>query len=146
TDAAVDFDLEAVKQRTMENPVYYVQYAHARIKAVLRRAADAGVVLPERSSLEGLSGLDTQDDMLLLRKLALFQDMVETAARTLNVHHVSHYLMELAQLLHSYYAKYPILKAETKALACARLALLRAAAQAVASGLALMGVSAPEHM
>ena len=146
TDAAVDFDLEAVKQRTMENPVYYVQYAHARIKAVLRRAEEAGFVLPARSELKDLAGLASQDDMLLLRKLALFQDMVETAARTLNVHHVSHYLMELAQMLHSYYTKYPILKAETKALACARLALLRAAAQAVASGLALMGVSAPEHM
>lgn len=146
TDTSVNFDLEAVKQRTMENPVYYVQYAHARVCAVLRRAGEEGIALPARSEPGALTGLTTPEDMQLLKKMALFRDMVEQAAKGLAVHHVSHYLMELAQLLHSYYTKHQILKAGDPAVTLARLALLRAVGQVVANGLDLMGVSAPDRM
>ena len=146
TDTSVNFDLEVVKQRTMENPVYYVQYAHARICAVLRRAAEEGVTLPTRSDLSALAALDSAEDMQLLRKLALFRDVVEQAAQHLAVHNVGHYLTELSQMLHSYYTKYQILKAADPAVTLARLALLRAVAQVVANGLDLMGVSAPDRM
>lgn len=146
TDSPVDFDLEAVKQRTMENPVYYVQYAHARVAALLRRAAEEGVTIPDVSDDASLAGLTLPDDMALLRKMALYRDMLEQAATTLSVHHVSHYLMELSQLLHSYYTKNQILKAGDPVTTGSRLALLRAVSLVIANGLDLMGVSAPDHM
>ena len=146
TDSPVDFDLEAVKQRTMENPVYYVQYAHARVAALLRRAAEEGVTIPDVSDDAALAGLTLPDDMALLRKMALYRDMLEQAATTLSVHHVSHYLMELSQLLHSYYTKNQILKAGDPVTTGSRLALLRAVSRVIANGLGLMGVSAPDHM
>lgn len=146
TDSPVDFDLEAVKQRTMENPVYYVQYAHARVAALLRRAAEEGVTIPDVSDDAALAGLTLPDDMALLRKMALYSDMLEQAATTLSVHHVSHYLMELSQLLHSYYTKNQILKAGDPVTTGSRLALLRAVSRVIANGLDLMGVSAPDHM
>lgn len=146
TDSPVDFDLEAVKQRTMENPVYYVQYAHARVAALLRRAAGEGVIIPDVSDDAALAGLTLPDDMALLRKMALYRDMLEQAATTLSVHHVSHYLMELSQLLHSYYTKNQILKAGDPVTTGSRLALLRAVSRVIANGLDLMGVSAPDHM
>ena len=146
TDSPVDFDLEAVKQRTMENPVYYVQYAHARVAALLRRAAEEGVTIPDVSDDAALAGLTLPDDMALLRKMALYRDMLEQAATTLSVHHVSHYLMELSQLLHSYYTKNQILKAGDPVTTGSRLALLRAVSRVIANGLDLMGVIAPDHM
>lgn len=146
TDSPVDFDLEAVKQRTMENPVYYVQYAHARVAALLRRAAEEGVTIPDVSDDAALAGLTLPDDMALLRKMALYRDMLEQAATTLSVHHVSHYLMEFSQLLHSYYTKNQILKAGDPVTTGSRLALLRAVSRVIANGLDLMGVSAPDHM
>ncbi len=146
TDSPVDFDLEAVKQRTMENPVYYVQYAHARVAALLRRAAGEGVTIPDVSDDAALAGLTLPDDMALLRKMALYRNMLEQAATTLSVHHVSHYLMELSQLLHSYYTKNQILKAGDPVTTGSRLALLRAVSRVIANGLDLMGVSAPDHM
>lgn len=146
TDSPVDFDLEAVKQRTMENPVYYVQYAHARVAALLRRAAEEGVTIPDVSDDAALAGLTLPDDMALLRKMALYRDMLEQAATTLSVHHVSHYLMELSQLLHSYYTKNQILKAGDPVTTGSRLALQRAVSRVIANGLDLMGVSAPDHM
>lgn len=146
TDSPVDFDLEAVMQRTMENPVYYVQYAHARVAALLRRAAEEGVTIPDVSDDAALAGLTLPDDMALLRKMALYRDMLEQAATTLSVHHVSHYLMELSQLLHSYYTKNQILKAGDPVTTGSRLALLRAVSRVIANGLDLMGVSAPDHM
>ena len=146
TDSPVDFDLEAVKQRTMENPVYYVQYAHAGVAALLLRAAGEGVTIPDVSDDAALAGLTLPDDMALLRKMALYRDMLEQAATTLSVHHVSHYLMELSQLLHSYYTKNQILKAGDPVTTGSRLALLRAVSRVIANGLDLMGVSAPDHM
>lgn len=146
TDTAVDFDLEAVKQRSMDNPVYYVQYAHARICAVVRRAAEQGVVLPQASDEAALAALTSPEDMALLRKMEVFPDMIAQASKSLGVHHVSHYLTELAQSLHSYYTKYSILGSGDAALTVARLSLLRAVATVLANGLDLLGVSAPERM
>ena len=146
SDSPLDFDLELAKQRSLDNPVYYVQYAHARICAVLRRAGERGVGLPETVTEEMLAGLDTPEDMALLRKAAAFQDMLAAAARALAVHHVSHYLTELAGLLHSYYARHQVLLADDQPRTLARLALLRAVAQVLRNGLDVLGVSAPEAM
>lgn len=146
TDTTVDFDLEAVKQRSMDNPVYYVQYAHARICAVLRRAEEDGITVPAGSDPAVLSLLSGPEEKMLLRKMEVFPDMVAQAAQSLGVHHVSHYLTELAQLLHSYYGKCSILGSGNKELTVARLCMLRAVATVLASGLDLLGVSAPERM
>ncbi|MEG2139696.1 MAG: arginine--tRNA ligase [Bilophila sp.] len=146
SDSHLDFDLELVKQRTMDNPVYYVQYAHARVRSVLRKAAEAGYVLPEELNLAGLASLTAQEELNLLHFLDRFEDVARDAAQSLAPHHISHYLMELAGMLHSYYARNPVLQAGEPALVLARLALLRAVGQVVKNGLALLGVNAPESM
>ena len=146
SDSPLDFDLELAKQRSLDNPVYYVQYAHARICAVLRRAEERGMHLPDRCDPALLAALDTPEDMALLRKAAGMEDMIANAALTLSVHHVSHYLMELAGMLHSYYAKHQVLDAADSGRSLARLALLRAIGQVLRNGLDILGVSAPETM
>lgn len=146
SDSPLDFDLELAKQRSLDNPVYYVQYAHARICAVLRRAAERGFDLPPAVDAGLLAALDTSEDMALLRKAAAFEDMLAAAAKALAVHHVSRYLTELAGLLHSYYAKHQVLLVEDEQRTLARLALLRAVGQVVRNGLDVLGVSAPESM
>lgn len=146
SDSPLDFDLELAKQRSLDNPVYYVQYAHARICAVLRRAEERGMRLPDRCEPALLAALDTPEDMALLRKAAGMEDMIANAALTLSVHHVSHYLMDLAGMLHSYYAKHQVLDAADSGRSLARLALLRAIGQVLRNGLDILGVSAPETM
>lgn len=146
SDSTLDFDLELVKQRTMDNPVYYVQYAHARVCAVLRRAAERGINLPAALTMAHLQALDSPEDVALLRKAAAFSDMLGQAALSLSVHHVSRYLMDFAGMLHSYYAKHQVLLPEDKPRTIARLALLRSMAQVVRNGLDMLGVSAPESM
>lgn len=146
SDSPLDFDLELAKQRNLDNPVYYVQYAHARISSLLRRAADQGLTLPERMDEAALALLDTPEDMALLRQMAAFEDTVAQAAEHLAPHHVSRYLMDLAGLLHGYYAKHQILLPDDRPRAAARLALLRAVGQTLKNGLFLLGVSAPDSM
>lgn len=146
SDSPLDFDLELAKQRNLDNPVYYVQYAHARICALLRRAAAQGLNLPERMDDASLMPLDTAEDMALLRQTAAFEEVLALAAANLAPHHVSRYLEELAGLLHAYYAKHQILLPDDQPRALARLALLRAVGQTLRNGLFLLGVSAPEAM
>ncbi len=146
SDSPLDFDLDLVKQRSMDNPVYYVQYAHARAMSMLRRAGDEGRTLPAASAVADLAGLREPEELALLRKLDQFASVAEDAATHLAAHSISHYLMELAGQLHSYYAKYPVLQAEDASLSLARLALMRAVAQTLRNGLELLGVSAPDSM
>lgn len=146
SDSPLDFDLELVKQRSMDNPVYYVQYAHARVCAVLRRAEERGIALPDTLTLAHLAALDTPEDMALLRKAAAFGDMIAAAATALAVHHVSRFLMDFAGMLHSYYARHQVLAADDPARTVARLAMLRAMGQVIRNGLDILGVSAPETM
>ncbi len=146
SDAHLDFDLEVVKRQSMDNPVYYVQYAHARIRSLQRKAREAGIGLPEKPVPELLALLATPEDLALLKALDGFGDAVELAARTLSPHHVSYYLMELAGLLHRYYTEHPVLAAEEPALRDARLLLLEAVRRVLARGLDLLGVDAPTRM
>lgn len=146
SDSPLDFDLDLVKQRNLDNPVYYVQYAHARIAALLRRAADRGIQLPCASDEALLAPLTAPDDMALLRAIERFADAVEDAALARAPHGISFYLMDLAGKLHSYYANTPILGGEDQSLAVARLAMLRAVGRTLANGLALIGVNAPDAM
>lgn len=146
SDSPLDFDLELAKQRNLDNPVYYVQYAHARISSLLRRAAAQDLILPEHVDEVALVPLDTPEDMALLRQVAAFEDTLAQAAAHLAPHHVSRYLMELAGLFHGYYAKHQILLPDDEPRTLARLALLRAVGQTLRNGLFILGVSAPETM
>ncbi|HEU6436763.1 MAG TPA: arginine--tRNA ligase [Nitratidesulfovibrio sp.] len=146
SDSHLDFDLDLVKQRSMDNPVYYVQYAHARVCAVLRKAAERSITLPARVDAAALAPLTLPEELDLLRLVDRMPDTLSAAAEGLAPHHVSFYLMELAGALHSYYAKAPVLNADTPETIVARLALLRTVGQAVANGLNLLGVEAPEAM
>jgi arginyl-tRNA synthetase len=146
SDSPLDFDLDLVKQRSMDNPVYYVQYAHARTQSMLRRAPAEGRVLPESSDPEILARLVAPEELALLRSLDRFADVVAHAAAERAPHSVSYYLMELAGQLHGYYARHPVLQAPEAELVLARLALMRAVGQTLRNGLGLLGVQAPESM
>ncbi len=143
SDSKLDFDLELVKQRTMDNPVYYVQYAHARIEAVKRRVAEQNGPAPEEADI---SLLAAEEEMDLLRLLDRFPQVARDAAALAAPHFISHYLMELAGMLHRAYAVLPVLNAESRALGGARLRLLGAVGQTLRNGLRLLGVSAPASM
>jgi arginyl-tRNA synthetase len=144
SDSHLDFDLELVKQKSMDNPVYYVQYAHARICSVLRKAAEQGLA-PGEPDEAVLARLNTPEDIELLRQLDRLPDAVESAARTLSPHLVGYFLQELASLLHKYYTVHHVLSAEPE-LCRARLLLLSAVARVLRNGLELLGVGAPESM
>lgn len=145
SDSHLDFDLDAVKRQSMDNPVYYVQYAHARIRSLLRKAEEQNVELPEPSAAR-MECLDTAEDKALLKSLDGFADAVELAARTLSPHHISFYLMDLAGLLHRYYTVHHILSVDDRDLLQARLLLFSAVAEVIGRGLDLLGVTAPDRM
>lgn len=144
SDSGLDFDLELVKQKTMDNPVYYVQYAHARICSLMSRAREQGAAAATATE-ESTSLLSTEHDLQLLRLLDRYPDAVEAAAKGESPHIISSYLRELASTLHRYYTNCHVLSAEAD-LCAARLLLLDCVATVVANGLALLGVSAPERM
>ena len=146
SDSPLDFDLDLVRSRNMDNPVYYVQYAHARIHGLLRRANERGISLPATTTADILSHLTCEDDLAILKKEAEYPWVVLSAAKALDVHHVSRYLMDLAGLVHSFYAKHQILGTSDQELILARLAMFRSVTQVLKNGLALLGVQAPEQM
>jgi arginyl-tRNA synthetase len=146
SDSKLDFDLALVRRRSMDNPVYYVQYAHARIQAVWRRAEERGLTPAEPLDSAPLDLLIQEEELDMLRLLDRFSAVVRDAAFHRAPHFISYYLMELAGLLHRYYAAHQILGAETPDLVAARLRLLRAVGQTVKNGLGLLGVSAPDSM
>ena len=145
SDSHLDFDLDAVTQKSMDNPVYYVQYAHARVKSLFAKAAERGLTVPEATT-ELLARLDTSEDLELLRLLEQYPDTVANAARSFSPHLVSFYLRDLAARLHRYYTVNPVLTAGDEATTAARLRLLEAVAQVVRNGLDLLGVCAPDAM
>jgi arginyl-tRNA synthetase len=146
SDSPLDFDLELVKQRTMDNPVYYVQYAHARICSIERKAGEAGIEPDGRDYGDVLKYLTEDVETALLKKLDSFTALVASAAENLAPHHISYYLMELAGELHSYYSAVQVLNVKNTGLIRARLYLLLAVRQVLRNGLGLLGVSAPENM
>lgn len=145
SDSPLDFDLELVKQRNMDNPVYYVQYAHARVSTLLQRAAERGITIPTSCDQILLAPLHGPEELALLRAMDQFEDVVQAAALARTPHSISHYLMDVAGKLHSYYANHQVLGNDAR-LTAARLGLLRAVAQVIHNGLALLGVSAPSTM
>jgi arginyl-tRNA synthetase len=144
-DTHLEFDLELAKQQSMENPVYYVQYAHARISNILRKGEAEGLVEPAGEL--PLDRLVQDDEIALIRRLAGFPDLVSEAAAELEPHRVTFYLLELAAAFHGYYnRKENRVVSEDRELSLARLALVGAVAQVLRFGLDLLGVTAPERM
>ena len=140
------FDVDLAQSHSEDNPVYYVQYAHARICSVLAQATERGAALDEDAALRvGLAPLVSAREMALLARISDFPDVVMEAADALAPHQVAFYLKELAAQLHGFYNAERIL-VEDPGLRAARLALLLAVRQVLRNGLDLIGVSAPERM
>ena len=144
SDSHLDFDLEIAKKQSNENPVYYVQYAHARICSILRIAAERGYTVPAYDRAD-LSLLQLPEEMDLVKAVTRFPEVLEGAARSLEPHRVTFYLNDLAGLFHSYYNKNKVIS-DDAALTGARLFLCRSVLTVLQNALKILGVSAPEKM
>ena len=140
----MDFDLELATKESSENPVYYVQYAHARICGILQRAEDQNLDWDEAQ----LSLLKDPHELTLIRKMLLLPELVEKVAHTLEPHHLPHYTLELATAFHWFYENCRVLSSDPadQELTAARLKLTAAARVALHRCLTLMGMTAPTHM
>jgi arginyl-tRNA synthetase len=141
----MDFDLDLAKSQSSDNPVYYIQYAHARVCSVLRQLDEKGMKHDANHGLANLAVLTEPHEQALLTGLARFPEVVEGAALNHEPHQLAHFLRDFANDFHTYYNAHQFL-VEDVALRDARLCLIRAARQVIANGLALLGVSAPESM
>ena len=141
----LDFDLDLAKSRSSDNPVYYVQYAHARVASVLRQLAERGLERYPERGLAALGRLTEPQEQALLAGVARYPEMVESAALAHEPHQLVHFLREVANDFHVYYTTHQFL-VEDGDLRDARLALVLAVQQVLANGLRLLGVSAPEAM
>jgi len=140
-DSQMDFDLELAKKHSADNPVYYVQYAHARIASILRLAQQRGISYEDGDT----SLLTTEPELTLIRKMLLLPELVETIANTLEPHHLTYYAQDLATVFHSFYKQCRVVS-QNEALTKARLKLVEAAKIVLSRTLHLMGMTAPERM
>jgi arginyl-tRNA synthetase len=141
----MDFDLDLAKSQSSDNPVYYVQYAHARIHAVLRQAAEKLIDVEPSEGATNLERLVEPHEMDLLKTLSRYPEIVESAASNEEPHQLTHYLRELANDFHTYYNAHQFL-VEDALLRDARIKLILATREVLRNGLNLLGVSAPEQM
>jgi arginyl-tRNA synthetase len=143
-DAQLEFDLEVAKQKSSDNPVYYVQYAHARLVSVFRQAAAQGIEMQELDPAR-FSRLTLPEELTILKMLANYPELVEGAARNLEPHRITYFLTELAAQLHSYYYKHRFISDDVE-LTQARFWLVSGVKTVLAHGLGILGVEAPEAM
>ncbi|MGZ4212325.1 MAG: DALR anticodon-binding domain-containing protein, partial [Actinomycetota bacterium] len=143
-DQSVNFDLDLVVEQSQENPVYYVQYAHARICSILRHAAEQGITIAPVDEVE-LEELQHESELGLLRKLGELPEAVEVAARLRAPHRMTRFAEDLAALFHAFYRDCRVVS-EDVALTQARLHLATATKITLANTLQLLGVAAPESM
>jgi arginyl-tRNA synthetase len=140
-DAQMDFDMELAKKQSADNPVYYVQYAHARIASILRLAEEKEIDCSDGD----VSLLTTEPELTLIRKMLLLPEMVEMIAHTLEPHHLTYYAQDLATVFHSFYKQCRVVS-DNESLTKARLKLVKAAKIVLSRTLHLMGMTAPERM
>ena len=140
-DSQMDFDLELAKKQSADNPVYYVQYAHARIASILRLAKERGI----EYSQGDVSLLTTEPELTLIRQMTLLPEIIETVACSLEPHHLPYYAQNLATVFHSFYKQCRVVS-KNQTLTLARLKLVEAAQIVLARTLHLMSVAAPESM
>jgi arginyl-tRNA synthetase len=144
-DQHLDFDLELAKSRSNENPVYYIQYAHARVASVQKQLASRALSFDQDLAIANLALLDLQQEQAVLTALARYGEVLAQAARNRTPHSLVYYLRELANAFHSWYNAAPFI-VDDAALRSARLALALGTQQVIRNGLTLLGVSAPESM
>ena len=143
-DSQLDFDMTLATEKSNENPVYYIQYAHARISSIGRQLAEAGITAVPAEQLK-LNTLVAPEELALIKKLGEYPELIARAARERAVHSVATYAYELAGLFHSFYNQCRILGVETD-LQQARIALVKAVGHTIRHALGILGVSAPERM
>jgi arginyl-tRNA synthetase len=143
-ESHLDFDLELAKKQAADNPVYYVQYAHARICSILRSAEERGKALPEIGDVD-LDLLGEPDELALMRKLAELPEEIGQAAARYEPHRMTRYARELAGTFHSFYTNCRVL-GDDGGLTGARLCLVMATRMVLGIVLSIIGVSAPERM
>ncbi|MDE2140482.1 MAG: arginine--tRNA ligase [Gammaproteobacteria bacterium] len=144
-DSQLTFDIDLARSRSNENPVYYIQYAHARIASVFRQLAEKSLHWDAQNGASHLARLGEKHEQALMVSLSRFPELVETAARNLEPHLIALYLRELANDFHTYYDAHTFI-VEDSGLRDARLTLVAATRQVLQNGLALLGLSAPESM
>lgn len=145
SDSQLVFDIDLARSQSNDNPVYYIQYAHARVCSVLRQAPEKGFSIDLADGLANLARLDNEHEQILLTELSKYPEQVEAAAANLEPHLVATWLRELANAFHTYYNSHQFL-VEDVALRHARLALVVATQQVLKNGLNLLGLDAPEKM
>jgi len=148
SDSSLDFDLELAKKASNENPVYYVQYAHARLCSIIRVATERGWKVEEEvrnATIKDLALLSLPEEQALIKQLSHYPDLVLSAAEDLEPHRLTFYLQELAGMLHRYYFNQRVVT-EDVSLTRARLVLMAAVQIVLKNALALLGVGAPERM
>jgi arginyl-tRNA synthetase len=145
SDSQLDFDLELAKRQSTDNPVYYVQYAHARICSIFENAQEKGLALPSDMDTIPLDKLTTSEEMAIIRKINSLPEIVEGSALNFEPHRITYFLQELAGQFHSFYNKNRVI-GEDAELSMARLFLLKCIGQALKNALAILGISAPERM
>ena len=145
SDSQLVFDIDLARAQTNDNPVYYVQYAHARVASVMRQLGERGLSWDKDNGLAHLARLEEAHEKALMVELSRWPEVVEAAGASLEPHLVTIYLRELAAAFHAYYNSHQFL-VEDAGLRDARLALAAATRQVLANGLDLLGVSAPESM
>ncbi|SHH07299.1 arginyl-tRNA synthetase [Thermosyntropha lipolytica DSM 11003] len=144
-DSHLDFDLELAKKQSQDNPVYYVQYAHARICSIFRQAEAWGIKMPPLEAIDPKK-LKEPEELEILRKIADFPEEINIAARSMAPHRIARYVLDLAALFHSFYNSHRVLGVEDKALQDARLLLMDIIRITIKNALNVLGVSAPEQM
>jgi arginyl-tRNA synthetase len=146
SDSHLDFDLDLAKQQSSENPVFYVQYAHARVASIFEQAEKQGVKWEGTNvNAVSLDRLELVEEIELIRKMVQFNDVLEESVRELEPHRVVFYLLELAAEFHRYYNRHRVLS-DDEALSRARLLLVRNVQKTIRRGLEILGVDAPMKM
>jgi arginyl-tRNA synthetase len=143
-DSPLEFDLAVATRQSSDNPVYYVQYAHARIRSIWKQIAEQGISGPAWEAID-LSPLALPEEQQLIKRLLGYPEAVASAARALEPHRIAYWLQELAGLFHPYYRAHRVIQ-DDRDLMLARLALCTAVGQVIRNALGLLGVSAPESM
>jgi arginyl-tRNA synthetase len=141
----MDFDLDLAVSQSSENPVYYIQYAHARIHSVMRQLQEKGMSWDQEEGLNSQNLLTEEHEKSLMVAISRYPELLEGAALQREPHQLAHYLRDLAHELHTYYNSHHFI-VEDQALRNARLTLINAARQVFVNGLTVLGVSAPEEM
>jgi arginyl-tRNA synthetase len=144
SDSHLDFDLDVAKEQSRENPVYYVQYAHARLASLFREAETRNIPVP-KSDVVDLALLDLEEEQNMIKALAKYPEVVEEAALAYEPHRLTFYLQDLAGLLHNYYFKHRVITEDGERTG-AKLFLMKQVKTVISSALRILGVNAPERM